>query len=550
MRNYAVSFLFLFTSYAWGIVDMKNANYSNTWVDIIVPGTGYDLRVSRTYNSRSLFSGMFGFGWCSDFETNVKITPEGNLKLTECGGGLEIVYTPRNFGKKDVEKTVATIINKMKADKKNVQGDKYFKTLTDQMYEDINIRSKYAQEYGITVPVKEGTTFLADGREVENFVLQKGFYVRTLQDGSSMRFNLQGKLTAMYDKNGNFLKIEYDKSSIREVVDNGGRKLTFKYFPNGKVKTISGPGGTSAEYKFKNLDDLSFARNAWNNTYTFEYDDLHNLTKASYPDNTFIALTYDTKKDWVMTFTDRAKCNEKYGYESDPKDPINHYWSTVAKTCGKEVVSNHRYEFWYTKRPDGRVFLQRVLTKINNNETDIAYHETFGRPISIRRNNEKLTFSYYDNGLVKTKTTPAFHMVFQYDNKISKVSQVTTDYMNDKGKKVSTKNTQFKYDGKGNLNFAQNSDGQKVQLTYDERGRIATIVDQAKRLVKIGYEDRFGKPATVTRPGVGSIRVSYKPSGEISKVDSKEGPSVAVQVASTFNNLLDIISPATNEVYL
>ena len=49
------------------IVDMKSANYSESWTDMAVPGVGYDLRVNRTYNSRSLFSGLFGFGWCSDY---------------------------------------------------------------------------------------------------------------------------------------------------------------------------------------------------------------------------------------------------------------------------------------------------------------------------------------------------------------------------------------------------------------------------------------------------------------------------------------------------
>ena len=38
--------------------------------------------------------------------------------------------------------------------------------------------------------------------------------------------------------------------------------------------------------------------------------------------------------------------------------------------------------------------------------------------------------------------------------------------------------------------------------------------------------------------------------GEILKIDSKEGPTVASQIASTFNNLLDVIAPATQELYL
>jgi len=69
------------------VVDMKNANYADSWLDMSLGGTGYTLRVQRFYNSRSVFSGMFGFGWCSDWETNVEKTPEGRVKLVECGVG-------------------------------------------------------------------------------------------------------------------------------------------------------------------------------------------------------------------------------------------------------------------------------------------------------------------------------------------------------------------------------------------------------------------------------------------------------------------------------
>ncbi len=100
------------------------------------------------------------------------------------------------------------------------------------------------------------------------------------------------------------------------------------------------------------------------------------------------------------------------------------------------------------------------------------------------------------------------------------------------------------------LRRAKNSEGQRVKLQYDGHGRISEIEDQSKKLVRIKYEEHFGKPWTVTRPGLGTIFVSYKPDGEIAKVESKEGPNVAMQVASIFNNLLDIIAPATSETPL
>lgn len=550
MKKALIAVAVLFSAQAYALVDMKNANYSNTWIDMDVPGTGYDLKIIRTYNSRSLFNGMFGFGWCSDFETSMEVNGEGNIKIKECGGGMEVTFSQREVTRKDVENTINSIITKMKAEKKVGVTEAYLTSLKTQLLEDDNARSDFAKKYGVSVQVKEGTKFFANGREVENFTFNKTYYTRTLPDGSAQRFSPQGKLTHIYDKNGNFLKFEYDKDLVTKVEDNNGRRLSFKYYQNKKVKSITGPNGLNVDYKFANLDDLSSVKNAWQKTYTYEYDDLHNLTKASWPDKTFIAVKYDKKNDWVTSFTDRDKCTEAYKYEFSQNDPQNHYWSTVKKVCGKETVADNKYEFWHKQRADGQFFLQRVMTTVNGNVTDISYHELFGKPTSIRRNAERISYEYYTDGLVKVKATPATRMAFEYDQAIKKVSQVSTTFFNQKGQKVTTKATQFKYDGKGNLNYAQNSDGQKISMTYDNRGRIATITDQAKKVVKIEYEERYGKPAIVTRPGLGTIQVSYKSNGEINKVDSKEGPSVAMQVASTFNNLLDIIAPATAELYL
>lgn len=550
MMKRALSVLLLFAAVqSHALVDMKNANYSNTWIDMDVPGSGYDLKVVRTYNSRSLFNGMFGFGWCSDYETTMDITAEGNLKVKECGGGLEVMFSPREMTKKDVDNTIASIVSKMKADKKVGQTESYYASLRTQLEADSDKRSELARQYGITVSVKEGTKFFANGREVENIVFNKTYYTRTLVDGSAQRFNLQGRLTHLYDKNGNFLKFDYEKEQIASITDNNSRRLTFKYYPNKKVKAISGPNGLMAEYKFANLDDLSWVKNAWLKTYTYDYDDLHNLTKANWPDKTFVALKYDKKNDWVTSFTDREKCVESYTYDVDSKDPKNHYWSIVKKVCGKETVADNKYEFWHKQRADGQYYLQRVLSTTNGNTTDISYHEVFGKPLSIRRNSEKISYEYYADGQVKVKASPNVRMNFEYDPQNKKVSQVTSAFYNDKGQKTTTKSSQFKYDNKGNLVYAQNSDGQKINMTYDNKGRIASITDQAKKVVKIEYEDRFGKPSVVTRPGLGTIKVTYKPSGEINKVESKEGPSVAMQVASTFNNLLDVVAPATSEVF-
>lgn len=274
------------------------------------------------------------------------------------------------------------------------------------------------------------------------------------------------------------------------------------------------------------------------------------MTKAVWPDKTFVAIRYDNLKDWVVGFTDRDKCVETYKYEFSKTTPKFHYWSSVEKVCDKAVVAKNRYEFWHKQLPSGQVVLSRVLTNTNGSTQDVVYHDTLGKAVSIKKNNDKMTFEYYPDGQIKTKETVNAKIEFTHDAASKKVASVKQTLLDEKSKPVSVVLTTFKYDQKGNLVYAENSDGQKITLTYDIKGRISSIVDQAKKVVKVEYEDRFGKPAMVMRPGLGKISISYKSTGEIAKVDSDEGPTVASQIASTFSNFLEIISPATQNLYL
>lgn len=554
LSRVAMTTAFLLTPFvSHAIVDMKNANYADSWLDLTLPSSGYALKVQRFYNSRSVFSGIFGFGWCSDFETTLERTPEGRVKVTECGAGQEVIYSPAKYDGKNLNSVIDQIIAYYKKTTPGASSQSV-ETLREQLRDFADLRSRWSRQAGLAIPeVKKGSVFTADGLEVEQIVFDGGVYTRNMADGTMQKFDSQGRLTSMSDKNSNYLKFIYGETFLKEVVDNSGKKLSFVFYPNKRVKEILATGGIKIEYKFKG-EDLAEVKNMWKNKYSYEYDENHNLTKISFPDNTTKLISYNQKNDWVTSFTDRAvdgvACVEKYNYEVDKNLPKDHFWSTATKTCGKEVTNEARFEFWHKTRASGSRFLARVLTKSNSDTLDVTYHPEFGKPMTVKRNGTTTSFEYYTNGLVREKATDTFKMTFEYKNTFNKVSKVSTEFLDQKGKVLKRRDTDFAYDSRANLVAANNTDGQVVKLTYDDRGRIATIIDQAKKEVRIKYEERVGKPATITRPSVGSIKIDYKPNGEIDKVTSADGPTVAVQIASTFNNLLDVIAPATSELSL
>lgn len=558
--------IILFSIKSFAVVDMKSANYAETYTDLEVPGIGYDLRVTRTYNSRSIFNGMFGFGWCSDFETKIDVTPENALKLTECGGGVEINFLPKNFKANSSDSTISKIIAQLKKKRPDLK-DSYLKGLAKEMEANTFMREEFARRLDIKGSVAAGTVFYANGKESENITLNGGSYKRTLSDGTYQLFDAKtGRLTHMYDKNGNYLKLAWGKDGLLGVADNMGRKLTFKLDPTSKkVALIIGPQKLTATYKTKG-DNLEEVKNAKGEVFKYDYDELHNLTRINLPDKTYKSLTYNKDKDWVTSFRNPKGCIESYDYFLGKPDPKSYFKSTVVKKCGKEITNQSSYEFFHKQRQDGLgLYLHRVKTVNNGAVTDITYHPVFGKPLTILENGEKTEYAYYSNGYVYTKKEPNRHLKYEYKGKCQKVSRVHTQFIEKveapiaKGKaakrgvsaieKVTRQfYTDFQYDSKKcNLIAAHNSEGQKVRISYDARGRIDKIVDQTKKPIHIKYENKFGKPAVVSRPGLGTIQVQYKADGEILKVDSKEGPEVAVQVASIFNNLLDIIAPATSE---
>jgi YD repeat-containing protein len=141
---------------------------------------------------------------------------------------------------------------------------------------------------------------------------------------------------------------------------------------------------------------------------------------------------------------------------------------------------------------------------------------------------------------VTKKVTPTEVTDLSYDAKAAKVSKVVRNSKIDK--KLSSW-SEFKYDERGNLVLAKNSEKKGVKLFYDTNGRIKSLIDQDQRRLDFKYNEN-SKPVEITDPKLGTIRVSYKNSGEIDKIDSSAGQKVALQVTSAFQNLLEIIRPA------
>lgn len=546
----AILFFQMFGVVSHALIDMKDANYVETWTDLDLGGPGYILKVERTYNSRSIYDGIFGFGWCSDFETRIDITPDSKLKVVECGGGQEIVYT-----NKDINLSTATlitkIVEKVKADKKDSGlKEQYFKNLEVELQTNEFLREALATELGFKGSITKGKTYYSSGRGSERIIVNNDSFRRVLTDGTYQVFDLKGRLVALYDNSKNFIKLNYANDKLVSVVDNKARRLDFSYNPsNSKVaKIIASPTKASIAFTFK-AHDLATVTTSDGRTYSYKYDDLHNMTEAKYPDNTTKKFFYNQDKDWVVKFVDQKNCTEQYTYRDSEDDPRNHYWSEVKKTCGSKVVNESKYEFWHLEKADktGK-YLARVKSVVNGYITDVKYHPDFGRPVFKQEGKDISHYEYYANGLLKIRKTESERMRYAYNNACNKVSKVVQETLL-KRKVASSVTTNYVYYMPScNLKAAANSKGESAQLSYNNEGRIYMVADHTKKILKISYDKASGKPNVLTRPGLGAIAVKYNAQGEVASVASKEGTMVATQVATVFNNILRVLGPAASDI--
>src|SRR5688572_20717390 len=122
---------------AFSGVNLKNGNFYISYTDIVVPGGGNKLEITRTYNSKATAVGWFGFGWGSEYETYLEVAADGAVIVHENGSGAETRFLPNT--PIDAKTASLKIIDAMK--KKTGLTDKVAKDLQAKLEKDAELRN-------------------------------------------------------------------------------------------------------------------------------------------------------------------------------------------------------------------------------------------------------------------------------------------------------------------------------------------------------------------------------------------------------------------------
>ena len=570
---------------AHAIVAVGNGNYFLGFTDIEhdAPVNTFQLKIQRTYNSRSQFDGIFGYGWGSDYEAFLLPSADGSVVVQESGGGEKTRFSPKEFSKTDLEKQVDKLLE-VYGKKEKVAASK-LKEKRERLLAHADERDELSRDLGVFPELPVGTKLFSTQRgDKQTVTVVKGGFVREYSDGKQELFNVkvdvadqgvdatkrrvlkgvfkvsrlldpvkkaqvfyeydkEGRLNTVSDKKSQTIRVRYNQmGKVTEVVDAKGAKATYEYCDS---------TGTYNSAKKCGKGDLIRSQDTTGSSYSYQYDPVHNLTRIGYPKAGKPNAEFEEIAYWpvnsegsggVKSVKNPSGVLVEYKYWQNPKDKEGNYRTEVKTTYASGKSSNTSYEYQEKKRSDGSNYRYKLTSIIDGDKTETIYNECCGQPLQITEAAGVTKFEYYGaTGLPKEKDSPSENVQWQYHPKFH--GKITKVIVSDKLEK-SAKSSDFQYDEvTGQLVKARTSDGKGIVIQYDKEGRIAQMVDQDKRKLVFKYSVN-SKPSEISQEGVGSIQVTYDKNGVVKEVKSKGGRQIAFSVSAAFQNLLEIIKPA------
>lgn len=422
-------------------VELASGNFVHSARDLLIAGLGPAIDMMRTYNSRDMRKGPFGNGWVFAFDERLVETTDGVQVLAICS---------KPNGKRDV-----------------------FTKRADGTYQ----------------PPPHARESLVKNSDKSYTLRESGGLVR--------RFNADGRLVAITDRNGNTLTLAYDATGFpTAVTDASGRTVQLTKGADGRVESITDPANRTVRYAYDSVGNLTRFTDPLGNATTYQYDSKRNLVAVSDPrGNKLMGVTYDAKGR-VATLLDGA---ETYTYS----------YLTGPRRTTRRDTSNNTWTYFYNDTDN----LTRLTDPLGNSET-YTYDVRFNLASFTDKNGNKTTYTYdaAGNPLTITDALGATR-TFTYDPSFNRPLTVR-----DRAGNVS----KHEYDSRGNLTKTTNPNGQSTLFQYDSKGQLVAIIDAAGRTTRFEYSVH-GNLTRLTDPSGAGSSATFDTLGNVLVVTDAEG---------------------------
>lgn len=199
MKKTLIQILILLPQLGFSTVDLKTGSFSETAIDFIHDS----FRLERKYQSRSLFNGLFGFGWCSNLDIQLKVLSKNEVVLQDCTG--DQVY--RGDSPSPVLKSQKDSIEKV------AKGNLYRRTLPDNTIQIFSERGR----------------LLKWGKLEFHYSEEGHLQSLRIQEGPLLTFAMANKKIAQVNIAGKSLVYSYDNNNLKEAGNFWNQRTFYRY---------------------------------------------------------------------------------------------------------------------------------------------------------------------------------------------------------------------------------------------------------------------------------------------------------------------------------
>jgi len=393
--------------------------------DFSLNGRGPKLELFRRYRSYSTNSGMFGYGWRTDFDAN----------LTTDSSGDVIIYDRDGTGS-------------------------YF----------MNYSGTYAPSPGnySTIAHNPDNTYTITNKNgvVTHYDINGRLSSRTDRNGNALTFVYNPSVsggTYIQDASGRQIKLYFNSNNlVTSAVDPAGKTYQYGYDVNGNLASITDPTGAVTNYTYDpNHKITQFTNSNGHNRY-YQYDSQGRAYSTSQSNNVN-RVTLDFQANNTTVVTDSLGNKDTYvfnnaGLLNSHTDPLGNVtqqtWdinmNLLSRTDALNNVTNYIY--------DGKGNLTQI-TDPQNNQTNMYYSTNFN--------------------LITSKSDALGNITnFTYD-----AAGNLTGIADAMGG-----NHTFAYDGYGNVITATDSLGNSTHFTYDAIGHVLRKTNALGNSTNYSYE--------------------------------------------------------------
>lgn len=501
MKHLAFLAIFVHLSAQAFFVNPEFGNVTNTSIDCQSKNKTMSLFIERFFNSSAKQIGWFGVGYGSTFETYLHAELDGSLTLHDYGQTPGRVFLPKS---KPIDPS--DMIEKIIAKKASSVHAGAVAALRKRLNEDRQYRVEQAREVGLTAKPSDGAVFESKLYDGEVITFSKGVFVKQSYDGKRQVFSESGKLLETYDeRTKQRINLAYDsKGLVKSISDNFSNQLNLTWDLNGRVVSVASVvDGKSAQYAYQG-NNLVRVTNQKADTYLYEFDSQRNLIKLTYPNNSFIRVSYDpkTRQPKVVNFSDNSKT--EYAFETKPIAGGTETHSLEKKfSADGATESEKRWIYRFSSSPLG----SRQM-KYQSFSDGLTVTETFYRPCcypqpeKIVSGSDWAEFGYdAENRLVSKKHSSGRTLAISYDE-YEHISIVKADGVEYRFKhhpqtaellEFQTPDYRLKLGYRGGfmsevtLQKGEEKALQRVDYSYDKSGRLVGIKFNDKILVNYTY---------------------------------------------------------------